>query len=166
MQQGTVDALDATDAAQFGRHRLGDDRAPVHAVYAHGNVAVLVQRANQLLVHLAGKDGAYDFHALIRGDALAVLELDGNAGIFHGARDVLAAAMHDDRVHAYRLQQNDVGHDVGTQLGVDHSRATVLDDDRLSRDVLDPGQRFGQQLRRLFIGNAVRARVFREFHVR
>ena len=165
VEQRTVDARDAAHTAQVGAGLLGHDDACVGAGHAHGEVAVLVQGLHELLVHLSHEHGAHEIHGLGRGDALTVLELHGQVHEFHGLGDGLAAAVHDDGIHADDLQQHDVVHDVGAQLLVDHGRAAVLDDDGLTGDVLDPGKRFDQHLRR-FVRYALRAGVLRVLHER
>ena len=126
---------------------------------------MLVESLHQLLVHFAHQHGAHEVHGLGRGDALTVLELHGKLQEIHGLGDGLAAAMHDDGIHADDLQQHDVVHHVGAQLLVHHGRAAVLDDDGLAGDVLDPGKRFDQHLRR-FVRYALRAGVLRVLHER
>ena len=66
----------------------------------------------------------------------------------------LAATVHDDGTHADDLEQDDVAHHVATQLLVDHGGTAVLDDDRLTGQVLNPRQCLEQQLRGNFVGFA------------
>ena len=165
VEQRAVDVRAAPHPPELGVGLLGHDDARVGARHAHGEVAVLVERGHELAVDLARKHAAHDLHGLGRGDALAVLELDGQLRGFHGLRDGLAATVHDDGIHADDLQQHDVAHDVGAQLLVDHGRAAVLDDDGLASDVLDPRQRLDEHLGRL-VGDAAQAGFFPVLHVR
>ena len=68
--------------------------------------------------------------------------------------DGLAATVHDNGTHADNLEQDDVAHHVTTQLLVDHGGTAVLDNDRLTGQVLNPRQRLEQQLRGNFVGFA------------
>ena len=165
VQKRAVDARDAAHASQLRAGLFGHDDARVGAADAHGEVAVLVESLHQLLVHFAHQHGAHEVHGLGRGDALTVLELHGKLQEIHGLGDGLAAAVHDDGIHADDLQQHDVVHDVGAQLLVDHGRAAVLDDDGLTGDVLDPGKGLDEHFRGL-VRYAFRARVLCVLHER
>ena len=150
-------------ATELGVERLGDERAGIAARHAHGQVAVVVDGSNQLLVNLAAQHLAHDIHSRRRGHALAVLKLDGNIVMAQRLVDSLAAAVHDNGAHADDLEQDDVAHHVATQLLVDHGCTAVLDNDRLAGQVLNPRQRFEQQLRGCFVGFA-RTTIACEFH--
>ena len=77
--------------------------------------------------------------------------------------DSLAAAMHDDGTHTDDLEQNDVAHHVAAQLLINHGGSAIFDNNRLAGQVLNPRQRFEQQLRGCFVGFA-RTTIACEFH--
>ena len=156
---------DFTHATELGVERLGDKRAGIAAGHAHGQVAVVVERRDQLLVDLTAQHLAHDIHGRRRGHALPVLKLDGDVVVAERLVDGLAAAVHDNRAHADNLEQDDVAHHVATQLLIDHGGTAVLDNDRLTGQVLNPRQRLKQQLRGYFVGFA-RATIACELHSR
>ena len=66
--------------------------------------------------------------------------------------------MHDDGIGTHELEHDDVIDDRVAQLACHHGRSAILDDDRLSRDVLDPGQRVEQHAGTQLIGKRVDVR--------
>ena len=52
--------------------------------------------------------------------------------------------MHEDRLHADVVHEDDVGEEVGEGLLVVHDRAADLDDDDLVVEALDVGQGFDE----------------------
>ena len=146
IEQGTIDARDMPDAPEVRACLLGHDHSAIGTGNAHGEISVLVQRLDQLLVDLAHENGANQVHGLRRGDALPVLELDGDFHEIHRPGDGLTATMDDDGVHADDFKQHDVAHDIRAQLLVDHSRSTIFDDDGFTGDVLNPRQRLYEDL--------------------
>ena len=154
---------DLAYAAELWVEWLGDKGAGVAAGHAHGQVAVVVERRDQLLIDLTAQYLAHDVHGGRRSHALAVLKLDGDVVVAERLVDGLAATVHDNRAHADNLEQDDVAHHVTTQLLVDHGGTAVLDNDRLTGQVLNPWQRLEQQLRGNFFG-FVRAAIACELH--
>ena len=150
-------------ATELGVERLGDERASIAARHAHGQVAVVVDGGNQLLVNLAAQHLAHDIHSRRRGHALAVLKLDGDVVVAQRLVDGLAATVHDNRAHADDLEQHDVAHHVAAQLLINHGGSAIFDNNRLTGQVLNPRQRFEQQLRGCFVG-FVRTTIACEFH--
>ena len=148
---------------ELGVERLGDERAGIAARHAHGQVTVLVDGSDQLLVDLAAQHLAHDIHGIRRGYALAVLKFDRDVIVAECFVDGLAAAMHDNGAHADDLEQNDIAHHVAAQLLVDHGGSAVLDNDRLAGQVFNPRQRLEQQLRGRFVGFA-RTTIACKFH--
>ena len=55
--------------------------------------------------------------------------------------------MHDDRAHAYMLEEHDVGCEGRLKRRVGHGVAAVFDDDGLAQQALHIGQRLHQDLR-------------------
>ena len=149
---GGVNVLDFAHAAEFGVEGRAHDRAGVSARDANGEVAMAVDGSDQILVDFAHEHLTDDIHRRGRGDALAVLELHGEVEGLEGAVDGLAATMDDDDVHAQDLEQDDIAHDVGAELLVDHGSATVLDDDGLARDVLNPRKRLEKDVTGPLVG--------------
>ena len=123
----------------------------------------MVERRDQLLVDLTAQHLTHDIHGGRRGHTLAVLKLDGDVIVAERLVDGLAATVHDNRAHADDLEQDDVAHHVTTQLLVDHGGAAVLDNDRLTGQILNPRQRLEQQLRGNFVRFA-RATIACELH--
>ena len=154
---------DLAYAAEFGVERLGDERTGIAARNAHGQVAVMVERRDQLLVDLAAQHLAHDIHGRRRGHALAVHKLDGDVVVAKRLVDGLAATVHDNRAHADDLEQDDVAHHVAAQLLINHGGSAIFDNNRLAGQVLNPRQRFEQQLRGCFVG-FTRTTIACEFH--
>ena len=154
---------DLAYAAELWVEWLGDKGAGIAARHAHGQVAVVVDGSNQLLVDLAAQYLAHDVHGGRRSHALAVLKLDGNVVVAERLVDSLAAAMHDDGAHTDDLEQNDVAHHVAAQLLINHGGSAIFDNNRLAGQVLNPRQCFEQQLRGCFVGFA-RTTIACEFH--
>ena len=109
-----VDVRDFTHATELGVERLGDKRTGIAAGHAHGKVAVVVERRDQLLVDLTAQHLAHNIHGRRRGHALPVLKLDGDVVVAERLVDGLAATVHDNRAHTDNLEQDDVAHHVAT----------------------------------------------------
>ena len=88
-----------------------------------------------------------------------------NAGALESGTDRLTAAVDDNGVQADDLQQDDVAHHLRAQLGIDHRRPAVLDNDRLAGRALDPRKGLGQNLGRL-VGFRFYSRISSKFHDR
>jgi hypothetical protein len=69
--------------------------------------------------------------------------------VLHGAGDCRAAAMHDNRPHAYRFHEHDVDQQVSQRFWVLHHAATQLDDRDLVAELADPTHRFDEEIRLL-----------------
>ena len=91
----------ADEAEPLVAHLDGDEPG-VLAREADRVRAVLVERGDDLAVHLADERHAHDVDGLGVGDAQAVDELGLLAEPLHEVADLRAAAVHDDRVHARR----------------------------------------------------------------
>ena len=152
LEVGGVDVVDLAHAAKLGVELRAHERAGVGARDAHGQVAVAVDAGHEVLVDLAHEHLAHHVHGLGRGDTLAVLELHREVQALERAVDGLAATVHDHHVDAQDLEQHDIAHDVGTQLGALHGRTAVLDDDGLAGDVLDPREGLEQHLAGTLVG--------------
>ena len=63
------------------------------------------------------------------------------------ARDLRAAAVHDDRVQAGEPQEHHVLREGPLELVVDHRVAAVLDDDERAAEPLQPRQRLDEDCR-------------------
>src|SRR5919198_5065750 len=145
IEQPAVDALDAPDEAHVGpvRRRLAGDaeERAVVAADADRRLAVAVEAQDDVLVDLADEDHLGHLDGLGVADAQAADELDRQPEALHVARDLRAAAVHDDRVQADVLQQHDVASELLAQRRVLHRRAAVLDDDRLAVELPDVRKR-------------------------
>ncbi len=73
------------------------------------------------------------------------MEFRLDAQLLEAAIDFRAAAVHDDGVHADVLQQGDVFGDAVPQYRVFHRRAAVFDDDGLSFEFANVGQRLHER---------------------
>ena len=165
LDERRVDARDLAHTPQPRIGLLGHDDAGVGARHAHAHVAMGVHGLHQLLVHFAREHHAHKIHGVVGGDALAVDELHRQIELGEGAVDGLAAPMDEHRVHAQDLQKHDVGHDLGSQLGVLHGRAAVLDDDGLARHLLEPWHGLVEDLAGAY-GYALGASFVSVFHER
>ena len=124
---------------------------------------MLVDGRHELLVNLTAQNLAHDIHSRRRRYALAVFKLNGQIVVRKRLVDGFAATVHNHRLHAHDLEQDDIAHHVFAQLGIDHSRAAVLDDDYLSRQVFNPRQGLEEHLGGLFIEQR-RLRIACVFH--
>ena len=102
--QAEVDLLAVDD----GVGRLGGEQAGVLAGEPDREVAVLVDQADQLALHLADQHHPDDVHRLGRGHPQAAPELRLDAEPVEHRGDLRAAAVHDDRLEAGEAQERDV----------------------------------------------------------
>jgi hypothetical protein len=123
---------------------LRADQPAVAPGQAHRLAAGLVDQADDVLLHLAGKHPFDHFHGLGVGHAHALDEFAGLAQTLEGSLDLRPAAMHHHRVHADQLEQHHVLGKVGLQRRIGHGVAAVLDDQGLAVKLADVGQRLGQ----------------------
>ena len=105
---------------------------------------MLVERADDLAVHLADEGHAHDVDGLGVGHPQAVDELGLLAQPLHEVADLRATAVHDHRVHADEAHQHDVLREEVGERGVFHRVAAVLDHHRLARELADVRQRLGE----------------------
>src|SRR3954467_9464570 len=104
-------------------------------------MAVAVQLEHDVLVLLADEHHLRQLDRGLVRDPQAGLEPPLHAEPLHVARDVGAAAVHDYRVHADVLEEDDVAREVLGQAGVGHRGAADLDHDGLAVELPDVGQR-------------------------
>ena len=100
LEVGGVDARDFANATKLGVELRGADRAAVASAYAHGEVAVHVDGVDQTAIHAAHEHHAHELHGVIGRHTQAVFEFYGHAAFLECGRNVFAAAMYDDWLHA------------------------------------------------------------------
>ena len=122
------------------RPPAGPDQRAVLAREAHRLAAVVVDQPDDLLVDPADEDHLDDLHRLLVGDAHAADEPRLLAEALHHRPDLGPAAVHDHRVHADVLEEDDVAGEPLGQLGRLHRVAAVLDDEGLPPERPDVGQ--------------------------
>ena len=88
-----------------------------------------------------------DVHHAIVGHAHPLAELALDAHLGQQVADLRAAAVDDDRVHADKLQHDDVAREARLQRCFGHRVAAVLDDDRPVVKAADVRQSLGQYFR-------------------
>ena len=91
--------------------------------------AKLVDKANELGVHLADEHHLDNTHDVGGGVAQALDKLDE---LFEHLVDAGAAAVAEHGLHAEELEQHHVVHDGVLELFIDHGVAAILDDDDLT----------------------------------
>ena len=119
----------------------------VHAGKPDSAVAADVQPRDDIRVDLADQYHADDFHRFLIGHAETADKLGVLADLFQEARDIRAAAMHNDRTDTDLLHQRHVLHDLFFQFLADHRVAAVFDHDGLARELLEIRQRLDEQVR-------------------
>ena len=130
--------------AEVGVAHVGGDQAGVLAGQPDGQRAVHVDGRHDVAVHLADQHHPGDVERLGVGDPQTVAELGHLAEASHEVADLRAAAVHDDRADADRLQQHDVLGEAGGEVGIDHGVAAVLHHDGRAEEAPDVGQRLDQ----------------------
>ena len=154
-----IDGLDFTHESQFhclsfiggaflAQHQLTrPDQSAVLARQAHGAAAMSIDQGHDILVdestqyHLNHIDGFTVCHAKSL-DKLALL-----ANPVEQLADLGAAAMHNDRVHADQLHQNDIPGETALQRLVGHGVAAILDHNGAAVKMLYVRQGFCQYRR-------------------
>ena len=124
--------------------RLGGEQAGVLAGEPDRERAVLVDQADELALDLADQHHPDDVHRLGRGDPQAARNSDSMPSRSSIARDLRAAAVHDDRLEAGVAQEGDVLGEGPLEGVVGHRVAAVLHHDDLAVVALQPGQRLGE----------------------
>ena len=106
-----VDALDVADVADLVgvRDRPDLKQRPVLAREPHRRLAVAVEAPDDVRVHLPEQHHLRHLDGLGVGDAQALDEPHLHPEALHVAGDVGTAAVHDHRVEADVLEENDVG---------------------------------------------------------
>ena len=106
----------------------------------------MVQQIDDIGIHLADEHHFGDLHRLAVRDPKPAHELGLLADLLQEARDIRAAAMHDDRADADVFHEGDILHDLRLQLIADHGVAAVFDDDCLAGKFLYIGQRLNEDV--------------------
>ena len=111
-----------------------------------GEAAQGIDGGDHFWIDLAGENLVGDPGRAFVGDALALEEGGFEAGLFHGPGDGLAAAVDDDGVDLYRLEEDHVTGDAVANRRVwrVHETAAVFNDEGGAAELLDVGQRFQQ----------------------
>ena len=132
--------------ARLGRQLVRHQEAPVLARQADRAPAHGVEQADDLGVDLAGEHHLDDAHILGAGHALTVGELGLLTEPLERARDLGAAAVHDDGTQPRRLKQDDLLREAALERGIDHRGAAILDDRAFAREALDVAQGLDHRL--------------------
>ena len=128
-----------------------------HQLFANQNVlGGVAQRAapspqlddapHQARGNFVDKDAADDVQGTFVGIASAVDKPGGDARLIHGPVDSLAAAMHQDRLHAHRFQEDQISEQAVDGFGLVEGAAPIFDDDVASPKPPDPAQRFDEDV--------------------
>ncbi len=106
--------------------------------------AEVIDQRNDVLLDFAAEYPFDDFHRLFVRDAHALDEGALLADLLERLVDLGTAAVHDDRIDADQLQQNDVAREALLQTLFGHCVAAVLDDHGLAVILANIRQRLGQ----------------------
>ena len=125
-------------------HLLAEEQVAVLAGEADRPAAMLIEVADDLLVHLAGQHHLDDRHGRFVSHPHAADKLGDDAVALEGFVDLRAAAMDDDHVDAEGAEQDDVKGERLLERLIGHGMAAVLDDDGLAGKTPDVRQRLHQ----------------------
>ena len=128
------------------RMRPDLEQGPVLPGQPNRRLAVTVESADDVGVHLAEQDHFRDLDRLRVGDPHALDEANLHSQALHVAGDVGAAAVDDHRVEAHILEQHDVRREALAELLLAHGRTAVLDHHGPPVEVADVRQRLQQRL--------------------
>ena len=150
-KQPGVDAHDVAHMAQVHavreRRLLFDlDELCVLAAKADGLAAEHVDLCGDVLVELAGQNHLHDLHRRVVRDAQAVVKSALHAHAPQHRVDLRPAAVYEDGVDAYVLEQGHVLEDLVGELFILHGVAAVFDDDGFAPKTLDVRQRFNEDI--------------------
>ena len=102
---------------------------------------------NEGAVDLVVQHVVHDLDGRGVGEAEAVHEARFDVELLQAGGDGLAAAVHDDDLHADGFEQDDVAHGAGGEFGVLHGAAAELDDGDGVAELLDVGERLHENVR-------------------
>ena len=139
----TLDIPDITDVLPLRRFSRHLEKASILAGDTAGLHPDLLHQRNQALVDPV-QNHLDNIHRLIVRHAEPCLELGCLPDLPKHFRDILSAAMDDDRPESDQLQKRHILDDVSFQILVDHRASAILDDDRRALKMLDVGERFDQ----------------------
>lgn len=144
-----ADLADVDDIAQRGvlfldKQFLGTDEICVFAGEANGFAAALVDEVDDFLVDLSAKHHFDDFHCLRVGYAHSLYEFSFFADPRKQVFDLGSAAVHDHRVEADELEQDDIAGETVLEARVGHRIAAIFDDNGFSGELADVRQGFGK----------------------
>ena len=146
-----VDVVDVADQADVGGHPVDGDAAP-HRGEQLGVLtgdpdrvrAVGVDQVHQFATDLAEQHHPRDVEHLRCGDPEAALEIACDAKPFEHRADLRAAAVHHHGVDSAVAQEHHVGGERRLEHVVGHRVAAVFDHDDPAVQLLEPGQRLGE----------------------
>ena len=107
---------------------------------------MVIDEADDLRVDLADEHHLHDLDGLLVGHPHAADEPRLLAEALHERADLRAAAVHDDRIDADELQQDDVEGERLLEVGPLHRGAAILDDDGLSPELPNVRERLHEDL--------------------
>src|SRR5580700_8594657 len=140
-----------TEIGSVAPELAGANEAAVLAAEADRATAGAVDRGDELLVDGASKHHFDDFHRLAVGDPKAIDKVALDVEPLQHLADLRTATMHDDRIDADLLQEDDIAREGVLRAGVAprgaHRMAAVFDQDRLAGVTAQKGQSLGQDRR-------------------
>ena len=125
---GLADKPEIAVAGEFAR----PDQTAILAAQADRTTAYRIDSADELLVDGAGENHLNDLHRLAVGDPQPIDKAAFDAEALQHLPDLRPAAMHDNWIDSYLLQQNDVAGKGIAVFAVAHRVAAVFDEDRLA----------------------------------
>jgi hypothetical protein len=149
IQHFPVDLLDAAHLTHvqhlavdgaFLQQLLRLNEIAVLACNADGLALILVEQADDLLVHQAAQHHLHNIHGLAVCDTDAVNELRLDVQLGQQRTNLRTAAVHYHGVHAHQLHEHDVARKAVLEHFISHGIAAVLHDNRASGKFLDVGQ--------------------------